>query len=170
MRHVHVKFDNYYWIYQLECIPTNKFYTGQTGKPNPCWRWSDHFCELRRGISHSPLLQAEWNLYPDLKYWRFSTVDRVIGKRVANHREAEAVLGTSAHQRLNCLSTTAISFERRTRILSMLEAGRPYKEISAETGISGGMISRINTYRKANKDEIYNSQRREDRRVLHDQR
>jgi hypothetical protein len=139
-----MKLDNFYWLYQVECIPTGRIYIGQTGKPNPCWRWSDHFVDLRNGISRCVLLQAEWNLYPELVYWRFQALDRVEGKRVANQREAEFVLGTPPEKRLNCIGTSCISLERRRKIESMLREGRKYREITQETGITGGMISRIN--------------------------
>jgi hypothetical protein len=139
-----MKLDNVYWLYQMECIPTGRVYIGQTGKPNPCWRWSDHVVNLRNGISDSPKLQAEWYAHSNLKFWRFQVLDTVDGKRAANHREAELVLGTPEANRLNCVSTSCISLERRSKIEALLRDGRPYREIVAATGISKGMISRIN--------------------------
>ena len=138
-----MKLDKVYWVYQIECLQTGNVYIGQTGKPNPCWRWADHVVELRNGISKCVLLQAEWKRYPSLTQWRFQALDRVNGKREANHREAERVLGTAAKKRLNALSTSCISLERRTRIENMLRQQKPYAVIVEQTGISKGMISRI---------------------------
>ena len=138
-----MKLNNVYWIYMMECVPSGKRYYGQTGKPNPCWRWSDLFIECRNGNSKMPGLQAEWNVYPDFTKWRFQAVDKVDGRRSANAREAEFILACPDDKRLNCLSTSCISQIRREKIMLMLKCGSKYTEITKETGISGGMISRI---------------------------
>lgn len=48
-------------VYQILCIPTNKVYIGSAS--NLQRRQRDHWAALRRGIHHSPHLQAAWNKY-----------------------------------------------------------------------------------------------------------
>ena len=138
-----MKLNDIYWLYAVECIPNGKVYVGKTGKPNPCWRWADHFVELRNGISQSPLLQDAWNEYPELIHWQFNTLDKVEGKRTANHREAELILNMPESKRLNTSKTSTVSLERRRRVEEMLKEGSRYVDIRDAVGISIGMISKI---------------------------
>jgi hypothetical protein len=138
-----MKLNNTYWIYAIECIPTGQIYVGQTGKPNPCWRWSEHVVQLRNGISQSPLLQSTWNTFPDLTQWQFRALAKVTGKRSANHREAELILEIPENKRLNTGKTSTVSLLRRRRIEQMLNEGRKYTDIRKAVGISMGMISKM---------------------------
>jgi uncharacterized protein YerC len=144
-----VKLDDVYWLYELKCIPSGKLYRGLTGKPNPFWRFSDHFVELRNGISPLPLLQAEWNLYPSLFDWHFQTIDRVHGKPAANLREAELLRAIPDLLSLNCKTALLISLAKRDRVLSMLDEGHTYRVIAKEAGVSLGMVAKLYTLRKS---------------------
>ncbi len=138
-----MKLNDIYWLYAIECVPTGKVYIGKTGKPNPCWRWADHFVDLRNGISQSPLLQQAWDEYPEFTHWRFSTLDKVEGKRQASEQEAKLILETPESLRLNTSKTSMLSLERRQTVERLLSEGRRYIDIRDEVGISLGMISKI---------------------------
>ena len=138
-----MKLNDVYWIYSIECNPTGKIYVGQTGKPNPCWRWADHVVSLRNGFNTAPLLQEEWNAHPDLTSWTFRPLDRVDGKRAANEREAERILAVPVDRRLNTSKTSTVSMDRRLRVEEMLSRGCKYRDIQDAVGISLGMISKI---------------------------
>lgn len=138
-----MKLNNTYWIYSMECIPTKQIYIGQTGKPNPCWRWADHMVELRNGISQSPLLQEAWDATQDWTQWIFRILAKVEGKRTANFREAELILELPESRRLNTNKTSTVSLARRRRVAAMLQEGRRYIDIRDAVGVSMGMISKI---------------------------
>jgi uncharacterized protein YerC len=138
-----VKLDNLYWVYRMECVPSGRVYVGQTGKPNPCWRWSDLFLELRNSLSKSPLLQQEWNRYPDFCAWQFRALERVTGKRTANFREAAQILLLSESARLNVLTTSCVTLSRRRAVQHLLGQKTLYRDIQKLTGLSQGMISKI---------------------------
>lgn len=132
-----------YWIYQIQCVKTGQTYIGQTGKPNPCWRWSDHILDLSNGRSACPLLQEAWNETPNLTQWQFRALDRIEGKVMANHREAELILEVEDHKRLNTKSTSTVSLARKKEVEKMLLEGFRYIDIRDTVGISLGMISKI---------------------------
>lgn len=134
-----------YWLYAVECIPTGKIYIGQTRGVSPFPRWSEHFAGLKRGYSTSPLLQAEWTRHPELPLWRFRALDRVFGRIAANQREAELILAVSERDRLNVAGRSTVSLVRQRRVVELLKAGLPYKEIQMETGLTPGTISKIKT-------------------------
>ncbi len=138
-----MKLNDRYWLYAMECIPTGQLYIGQTGRPNPCWRWSEHFVALRNGTSHNRLLQAVWHKYPALTYWQFRVLDVVNGKWAANHREADLILDTPEEKRLNSNKTSTMGLVKRRRIESMLQLGCRYVDIRDTVGVSLGMISKI---------------------------
>jgi len=161
-----MKLDNRYWIYQLKCLASNKVYIGRTGSYNPCLRWSDHFSELRRGTSPSPGLQAEWNLHPDWTKWSFQVLVLVEGRLAANRQEAATSIAVPDELRLNALGSVAQGQLKRARIYELLDQGTRYIDIVKLVGVSLGTISNL----KKERNEIHNDQRREDRRVLHDQR
>lgn len=138
-----MKLDNYYWVYQIECIPTGKRYIGLTGKPNPCWRWSDHYIELRNGISKARLLQEEWNRHPDFCQWSFRGLVRVEGIKAGRLAEAKAFLEVPEHLRLNSPLTLAVNFERHDKIVEMLKQKISYRQIVKATGVSLGLVSKI---------------------------
>lgn len=142
-----------YWLYVIECIPTGQKYVGQTGKPNPCWRWSDHVLDLRLGKHKSELFQIAWNTYPCLTQWQFRAIDRAAGKRAANLREADLILAIPVEMRLNSKKTSTVSLARLRNVQEMLLAGRKYIDIRDEAGISLGMISKIR-YRMAESGKI----------------
>lgn len=141
-----MKLDNYWWVYTMECVPSGRIYVGLTGKPNPAWRWSDHFVQLRNGTSPSPGLQKEWNKYPDLSHWRFGTVGRVEGKVAGNDLEAKTILSIPEDLRLSEKQKTAISQERRAECQKMLSQGHKYKDIAKVMRVSLGWISRVKNY------------------------
>jgi uncharacterized protein YerC len=124
-------------------VKTGQVYIGKTGKPNPCWRWSEHISDLKNGSSVCPLLQEAWNENSDLTQWQFRALDRVEGKVMANHREAELILEVPDHKRLNTKSTSTVSLARRKEVERMLLEGFRYIDIRDAVGISLGMISKI---------------------------
>jgi hypothetical protein len=138
-----MKLNDVYWVYQIECVPTKKLYIGLTGKPNPCWRWSDHYLELRRDVSKAPLLQAEWNRYPDLTQWSFRALFRVEGVKLGRTKEAEVFLATPKNLRLNSPNTLALNWQRREKIEDMLKQGVSYRTIVKATGVSLGLVAKI---------------------------
>jgi hypothetical protein len=123
-------------------------YVGQTGRPNPILRWADRVGQLSTGASPSKLLQAAWDEYPDLKCWQFRVLDRVDGKREANHREAEFILKTAEAARLNTGNTSTVSLGRRRQVETMLDKGCKYVEIRDTVGVSMGTISKIKKARE----------------------
>jgi hypothetical protein len=138
-----MKLNNWYWVYQIECIPSGRRYVGLTGKPNPCWRWSELVVNLRNGISDARLLQAEWDAYPDLTQWQFRALGRADGLREGRWKEAEFFLAMPEALRLNSPNSLSLSRERDEKIESMLQEHRKYREIGAATGVSMAWISRI---------------------------
>lgn len=138
-----MKLGHRYWLYSLECVPTGMIYIGLTGKPNPCWRWSEHYVSLRNGISKCTLLQKAWNDFPDLTKWRFMAISVVYGLVNGRHCEAELILAVPDDKRLNSKTMSTVSLERRKAVAKMLRDGCKYRQISNDTGLSVGTISKI---------------------------
>jgi group I intron endonuclease len=129
-------------IYQIFNRITNKCYIGSTLN-SPLLRWKDHIKRLTFGY-HNTKFQTAWNEY-GITSWDFRIIEENIPEHLQFEKEQEwfdkfdcVYNGTDKIQRLHMKNN------KITQVLLLIREGVTYREISKQTGMSLGYITKTN--------------------------